>query len=131
MGSTSVLFLFFVVRYSYAAVSYWIELNSIIKDSVINNQELISVNPLPLTSEALSFQIGSEAGFNQETLASQEVQVQQEASRQIPNAAIASTSSDARASVNVKCKHIAQRKASECCNYGFPEDWDTNLKLLS
>ena len=32
------LFLFFVVRYSYAAVNYWIELNSIIKDSVINNQ---------------------------------------------------------------------------------------------
>ena len=39
--------LFFVVRYSYAAVSYWIELNSIIKDSVINNQELIFVNQLP------------------------------------------------------------------------------------
>ena len=43
-------FLSFVVRYSYAAVSYWIELNSIIKDSVNNNLKLISVNPLPPTS---------------------------------------------------------------------------------
>lgn len=99
------LFLFFVVRCSYAAVSYWIELNSIIKDSVIDNQELISVNPLPPTSGALSFQIGSEAGFNQERLAGQEVQVQKEAARQITNAAIASNSSDASASVNVKWKH--------------------------
>lgn len=94
--------MFFVVRYSYAAVSYWTELNSIIKDSVINNLKLISVNPLPPTSGALSFQTGSEAKFHQETLASQEVQVQQEVARQISNVTIASTSSDASVSVNVK-----------------------------
>lgn len=114
--SMDVLFMFFVVRYSYAAVSYWIELNSIIKDSVINNLKLISVNPLPPTSVALSFQTGSEAKFYQETLACQKVQVQQEVARQISNAAIASTSSDASVSVNVKWKHIAQRKASEWFN---------------
>ena len=100
--SMDVLFMFFVVRYSYAAVSYWTELNSIIKDSVINNLKLISVNPLPPTSGALSFQTGSEAKFHQETLASQEVQVQQEVARQISNVTIASTSSDASVSVNVK-----------------------------
>ena len=79
----------------------------------------------------LAFKLAAKLKFHQEKLASQEVQVQQEVARQIPNAAIASTSSDANVSVDVKWKHIAQRKASERFNYGFPENLDTQFEAAA